>query len=436
MRNGSPLCLLVVALGGAMVFNGTGTQASDLSKQIAAARARLVAGKNQRALEAYEKRNAEVTPWVEGAVPVNTYNAALLYYQASLFVPEPNADIRYKIRPNATPTTEIRTYLGRCLPVIEMLETASRIPGCTWGVWSEGGLSQMPWTRKIGFMKDILLLDATTLAFDGHYRVALEQCLTVRRIARHISDDPVLSSYGLAFDGRALYTIRILLGMMPPDANILTWLRGQFAVVPGPRLSYAKSLWKVVKIQLDAMKTYPERIDGFKNIAAMKVEGEQAKENIRNLTDEQFISRAREGLAAFADSIFRILDSEATCNQKLAQIDSFIDETMGDDATDPILEGIISGLNLKGQIDLGYMRGFAHHKARVNATKAAVEIYLVLAKTGKLPDKLPDYLPKDPFIGRDFLYEITDEGFTLRCEGNKFLASKGITLEFRVREKD
>ena len=66
----------------------------------------------------------------------------------------------------------------------------------------------MPWPRKIGFVKDVLLLDATTLAVDGQYRVAFERCLTVRRIARHLSGDPELFSFGRGLDGKAFYTIK------------------------------------------------------------------------------------------------------------------------------------------------------------------------------------------------------------------------------------
>jgi hypothetical protein len=50
-----------------------------------------------------------------------------------------------------------------------------------------------------------------------------------------------------------------------------------------------------------------------------------------------------------------------------------------------------------------------------NAIKTAVEIYLVKAKTGKLPDVLPANLPVDLFSGKPFEYEKTKQGFTLRC---------------------
>jgi hypothetical protein len=394
----------------------------------------MKAAEDKQAYEEYEKRNATIKPCDQEALPPNPDNAALLYYQACLFAPEPNESLRFQIRPNGEPTTQIRTYLGHCLPVIEILETASRIPGCTWGIWPKGGISRMPWTQKIGLVTNILLLDATTLAIDGHYHVALDRCLTVRRIGRHLSYNPELFSFGISLDEQALHTIQILLGMMPPDVDTLTWFRGQFAVVPGPQLSYAKMLLRMVNVQLDAMKTDPDRLNAFKNMAVTKAKGELTKEHIRNLTNEQFLSRARDGLARFTDSIFQILDNEGNGNQKLAQMNGFVEKKMEDDTTDPIVKGIISGINIKGQIDLGYTRQIVEHKARVNGTKAAVEVYLILAKTGKLPEKLPDYLPKDPFTGKDFIYEITDEGFALCCQGEEFLRRKNQFLEFKVQK--
>ena len=70
--------------------------------------------------------------------------------------------------------------------------------------------------------------------------------------------------------------------------------------------------------------------------------------------------------------------------------------------------------------------------AYTNSVKAAVEVYLIVAKTGRLPEKLPEYVPKDPFTGLDFVYETTDEGFTLRCQGDNTYEHK--VLAFKARE--
>ncbi len=427
-------CLLLIALGVTVSFGGTGAKTPNPSEAREAYVRALADAENRRALEAYEKRNAEITPWAGDSVPANTDNAALLYYQACLFVPEPNEDFRYKIRPGAELTKELKTYLGQCLLVIEMVETASRIPGCTWAAWPEGAPDWAPLRQKIGLITDVLLVDAEMLAVEGHYRVALERCLTVRRIVQHLGNDPELYMFETGVDGLSLYTIKNVLGVMPPDADTLTWFRGQFAVVPGPRLSFAKTLWGRIKIQLDAMKTHPDHLRRLRDAAVREAEGEQDKEAIRNLTDEQFRMRAREGLARFADSILRILDSEAAHELKLAQMEGFVDEMMKDNATDPVVKGITSYMNMKGQIGLFYAGQIIEHEARINGTKTAVEVYLVLAKTGKLPEKLPDYLPKDPFTGHDFGYEITDEGFALRCQGQEFLTRMKSLLEFKVRK--
>ena len=53
--------------------------------------------------------------------------------------------------------------------------------------------------------------------------------------------------------------------------------------------------------------------------------------------------------------------------------------------------------------------------ARLNALDAALAVYLIEAQAGQLPETLPDGLPGDPFSGEDFEYQVTDEGFSLRC---------------------
>jgi len=69
-----------------------------------------------------------------------------------------------------------------------------------------------------------------------------------------------------------------------------------------------------------------------------------------------------------------------------------------------------------------------------NAVKTAIEIYLIKAKTDKLPDALPAGLPGDLFSGKDFEYEKTKDGFVLRCQGKDFLKDKIHQYEFKVKE--
>ena len=68
-----------------------------------------------------------------------------------------------------------------------------------------------------------------------------------------------------------------------------------------------------------------------------------------------------------------------------------------------------------------------------NAIRTAVEIYMIKAKTGKLPEALPAGLPGDLFSGKDFEYQITDEGFILRCQGTDLSRDEVYEYEFGVK---
>ena len=69
-----------------------------------------------------------------------------------------------------------------------------------------------------------------------------------------------------------------------------------------------------------------------------------------------------------------------------------------------------------------------------NAIKAALELYIITAKTGKLPDSLPPGMPKDLFSGKDFKYEKISDGFTLKCQSKDL--SKDETHEYKFKVKN
>jgi hypothetical protein len=394
---------------------------------------------DKRALEVYEKRNTEVAYWAEDTTTPNPDNAALLYYQAFMLLPEIDITTSRKIDEvltGAEPDRYIRTYLGRCLHMIQVGELASRTRHCNWGVPNERGrkFSESALRSGVWDLSRILLLDAVTLAADEHYRAALERCLSVRRLANHLSEDSDLDLLARNPDFLALRTIRRVLGVMPPDADILAWLRGQLAIVQGMRLSFAEMLQEKYRSFFILMRTNPATIERLKNLLIEAAANEQAKENIRNLTNEQLLSRACGTFPRLFSSIFRVVDSEMTYEQKVDQMHKSYQELMEEDSTDTVIKYVILLSGTQGMIDSQYPF-IVGHQAHINGIKAAVEVYLELAKTGNLPEKLPDYLPKDPFTGQDFDYEITDEGFALRCQGEEFLRRKNQFLEFKVHKE-
>ena len=73
-------------------------------------------------------------------------------------------------------------------------------------------------------------------------------------------------------------------------------------------------------------------------------------------------------------------------------------------------------------------------KTHSNAVRAAVDIYLIKAKTGKLPAMLPAGLPRGLFSNQPFEYEKTSDGFILRCRGKDLLKNKFHQYKFKLKK--
>ncbi len=392
--------------------------------------------RDQLADEQYQKRGSEITPWIKDAALPSPDNAALLYYQAFLLLPKQDLATSMlidNILKDAEPDKRIRVYLGHCRKMIRLAEFATQMPQCTWGIghgFSAGDLSYE--VRRLTF---ILAVDARTLAADGHYRAALGRCLMIRRLARHLGDDNILLySISMSYNSMAHRTIQYVLGVMPQSADLLMWLRGQLVAVQGAPSSLAKTLQMDFESILHGMRTNTELLGEIRSLLVEKAESEQAKEKTLNLTDEELLFLAREPYARFLDSVLCVIDGDMPYEQKYTEIQRLTNKLKEEYGSDPAAGHVIlwSGAHA-GQI-AGWYGIQVRETACFNALKAAIKIYLIKAKTGKLPDKLPDHLPKDPFAGRDFVYEITNEGFALRCQGEDFQGRGKQVLEFKIKK--
>jgi len=140
------------------------------------------------------------------------------------------------------------------------------------------------------------------------------------------------------------------------------------------------------------------------------------------------------------------MDSEMPYEKKYAEIKRLTDELEREFGGDPA-SGIMMLAHPEKMLTLSIVMACAdpvlnfyslhvRHTTHLNALKAAVELYLILAKTSHLSDKLPDRLPKDPYSGKDFEYDITKEGFVLRCRV-KPIDERGVRqYEFKVKSTD
>jgi len=345
-------------------------------------------------------------------------NAALLYYQAMLLRPELDLETFIPfdgVLRGDDPDEIVREYLNLTdtRETIRLAEAATKIPQCSWGIIPSQGRYYLTLMELIGQVRQIAFLlevDARTLAIDGEYLVALDRCLSMRRLARHIADEAtVVYLVSMPLDFRALHCIHYVLGLIQADKNILIWLQAQISTVQGPPPLPGMSLEIALDDALKFLCMHPELLATWRENVSELVEDESAKQEILSLTDEELLDQAKDSYNKFLSSVNRVIGSDIPYQQKYLELQELEEELENHPIDDPV--GILSLLilsNVVEQHDI-YVRGITVF----NATRAAIEIYLIKAETGQLPETLPSNLPKDPFGGQDFGYDVTDKGFTI-----------------------
>jgi hypothetical protein len=155
-----------------------------------------------------------------------------------------------------------------------------------------------------------------------------------------------------------------------------------------------------------------------------KLTEEKKLDEIQKIIDKSEEPNTIELLAKYSNAVGEKIDfgflvnSEMTDKQKRAEMQKAIDKLNDAYAIETSTFGFSwNVIDHPFRIQVG-------HITQINITKAAVELYLIMAKTGQLPEIIPDYLPKDPYTSLDFLYEITDDGFILGYRSDIFKGGK------------
>jgi hypothetical protein len=362
-------------------------------------------------------------------------NAAVLYLRAFIIYEEPDSDLSKmlddlrdgKIKPN----DQIRQYLEKNRPVIELATTASQIPNCDWGRDNSKGfdlmMPELATVRKLAFM---LIADSKISLNDGDYKTSLERCLTIHRMARHIGDDLIISNLvAIAMNGLANKHIKIVLSEMPADEETLQWLKNQMLDISARVPSLISSIVNESKISEREMrkKTVDEILKDPSQEELIKAIPREIVEKIRN-GDEDYFARSRKYYMDFIASVqvaFALPYEDA--QRELNKLSEKIKKEAG---TNPaalvtsIMSPSVAKLSTNEMV----------FKTSLNAVVAAIDIYIQKAKTGQLPNELPEGLPKDLFSGKDFIYEKTDAGFILRCRGKDLDKDIFHEYEFKVKK--
>jgi len=348
------------------------------------------------------------------ALPPDPDNAALLYYQAFLLVPQTEdrtvTDLVANVANGATPANDqAREYITNCRTAIDCALTATKLQHCNWGMqYSKGFSAAMPYLAQVRSLSRLILVDARILAAQGDYRQALDRCLATYRLAGHVGDEVLISFLvGVAVSAQASKCVTDILGQMPADVDTLTWLKSQLAAVPAASLTASKSMALEQEVALETLR--PERIGDLPRILGDA--GAMNAEEIHKVVNEAVLERARDNYLKYTTSALAILGGQRPYVESYAKLQELGDQIEQAAAKDPavaLVKMIAAGMK---KIYVLQVR----QKTDFSALQAALDVYIAKAGTGRLPSSLPTAAPRDPYTGDAFKYEATGNGFVLRC---------------------
>jgi hypothetical protein len=247
-------------------------------------------------------------------------------------------------------------------------------------------------------------------------------------MARHVGDR-MLISYLVSTSLNALANKRIeeILSRMPDDLETLTWLKNQIYDITS-RVNTLKGAMNSER-EIAFQQIRKENIGTILDEMGDSTDGmsKDAIEKIRN-GDEEFFRASRQYYSNYVTSVQAALDLPYPQSHKqLEQLSEKVEKQAADNPAAILSTALWPAVTRICTLDV---------KARTqfNALKAAIEVYIVRAKTGRLPEKLPADMPKDLFSGKDFEYEKTKDGFILRCQGKDLDKDEIFKYEFKVRK--
>jgi hypothetical protein len=363
-------------------------------------------------------------------------NAAVLYYRAFSLMEHQEGGLSSALREyakgKAPLNSQVRQYLDNHQRVIDMIFDATQIEHCDWGVdYSKGLETLWPELSKCRQSTFLVAAHAMRLSQGGEHMAALKQCLGIHHMARHVDRDALVSRLvSIAMNAIANQAIGDIVSQASLDEQALIWLKSEITRICATRGRFSAAL------QRDAQHCVPSiSAEGRESILKC-LEDSVPSENLKVVStkiqqaDQAFF---KANLSYYLNHVAMVQDvldlSFAEAYQRLEQLGKR--PTQDAKTNDEALIAAILIPNYERCYCLD-IRAATHF----NAIKTAVELFLVKARTGHLPETLADTSSQDLFSGQDFIYQKSQEGFTLRCRTKDPSSSKSETYDFAFKSKE
>jgi len=357
-------------------------------------------------------------------------NAAVLYYRAfTLYEPDNDIDLWDYFKGNIESNEKIEQYLKKNRRITNIVLDATGVDHCDWGFdYSQGTEILLPPLHKAREIFALLAAEARMQADRGNYRKALGRSMSIYRMARHLNERPIVCYLvGTAINSATnKYLITQFLSEMPHDLETLTWLRDKLAELDKRPFSIEPVLrWKR---EAGIISMSPGKIDN--SVRSGLDDGPFKEKVLKKIleADKQFFDGNREYWNNYMGDIITTFDLPySQAYSKLKQLDEKPSKEYSKNPNATLTAAFSPTWSRIYNIST---RLGSHS----NAVKAAIEIYIIKAKTGKLPDSMPADLPPDLFSGKAFQYEKTKDGFVLRCRGKDLARDINRQYEFKIKK--
>jgi len=341
-------------------------------------------------------------------------NAALLYYQACLLYEKPDETMDKmlhdflgdKIGANEV----IEQHIEKNRKVIDFIIKAANIPNCDWGYdYSQGFELPMPNLAHLRRITFLIQAEAKLLAENGDYQNALDHCLSMHKMALHATDRTIIGYLvAIAISGRANKAIQNILKDTPGDSQALNRLKGQLTNIENKFPLLRDFMGYETEACVAAMQRDKAQVILDTVFDEDCFDPNTAKRILE--ADEAFFERSRDCYIHHMTDVQTVLDSSMPYSQAYEKLLE-LGEKLTKEAEEKDAPLAIMFAPAFNRIYSLSVRGKTHF----NAVKAAIEIYQIKSKAGKLPDTLPAGLPADLFSDKPFEYKKTADGFVLRC---------------------
>ena len=354
-------------------------------------------------------------------------NAAVLYYKHMEHFAKP-AEVVWdeitKLPTNSEPASkEVLAFIQQQKEnqLIPELLVASEIKYCDWGLdVSQGFDMLMPGLSEMKCFACLLLAEGAVDAQGGNMTAAIDTNLATRRMAQHITNDTLIGFLvNIAIFQKCDNALTFLLENYPIDAAALGTLQNElkWEIYQPKSIRHPMMMEKEVCIN-EIYKMTAERCIKLIDDCGNK----ETVERINKLfssPDEAFLEKSAAYYEKQYDAIMLLMDN-SLYPQAYAGIGKAVDQ-MGTDA-ETNDETVLAAL-LCPALSKCYSLHMLN-QTRHSALMLSLELYKIAAETGKLPQALLDLPYLDHFSGKPFIYEITEDGFILRCQQEDLVKKK------------